>query len=270
MNDVVYVKLIQQRVAVLGNRRGEDDHLVKLSDSFHECINARAFDDIDVVVLPFDLDRDGEISLVQNLRVLEFANLDTEVKLTLKLLCTKVSSRSRTKHFLPLCSGRMAGRSHFWGSADSGCVISGIGGGTAEASGDTCVRICDESGGLVLAASTTPWPVAGASLMAMSASRCSWSAVRSSVGPAPSLCSTAAAAAIAAPVAPAPVARAAGATLPAVFAEGSLVDDGTAPPATSSLGASLAELFTALGPLGESCIFGAVPAFMSAYGVPAT
>ena len=54
--------------ADLGHGRREDHNLVKLTDALHELIHTGALDDVDIVVLPFNLDRDREISLVENLR----------------------------------------------------------------------------------------------------------------------------------------------------------------------------------------------------------
>lgn len=52
----------------LGHRGRKDDHLVQLAHSFHKLIHPRPFDDVDIMVLAFNLDGDGEVGLVQDLR----------------------------------------------------------------------------------------------------------------------------------------------------------------------------------------------------------
>ena len=67
MHGVVNIQLIKQRVAVLRHRSCKDNNLVQLANSFEECINARSFYDIDVVILSFNFDWYLEIGLVENL-----------------------------------------------------------------------------------------------------------------------------------------------------------------------------------------------------------
>ena len=67
MNNVVNVQLIEEGIAVLRNRSGEDDNLVQLADPLHELIDSWPFDDINIMVLTFDLDRNCEIGLVEDL-----------------------------------------------------------------------------------------------------------------------------------------------------------------------------------------------------------
>lgn len=61
------VQLVQKRIPVLGHRGREDDHLVQLSHAFHELIDPGSLDHVDVVQLPFDLDRDGEVGTFEDL-----------------------------------------------------------------------------------------------------------------------------------------------------------------------------------------------------------
>lgn len=68
MHDAVDVELVEKWVSVLGDRRCKHDDLVKLTHSLQERIHAGSFYDVDVMVLTFDLDWDGEICLMQNLR----------------------------------------------------------------------------------------------------------------------------------------------------------------------------------------------------------
>ncbi len=61
------VELVEKRVAVLGYRGGEDDDFVDFADPFEEGVNTGALDDIDIMVLAFDFDRDSKVSLVEDL-----------------------------------------------------------------------------------------------------------------------------------------------------------------------------------------------------------
>ena len=84
MDHVMYVKLVKKRVAILGDvsservrgemvraylghGRSKNNNLVQLAHPLHERIHPRPFDDIDIMVLAFDLDGYGEIGLVENL-----------------------------------------------------------------------------------------------------------------------------------------------------------------------------------------------------------
>lgn len=67
VDDVVDVELIENRVAVFGDGGCEDHDLVQLADSFHEGVDARSFDDVDVMVLAFNLDWYREVCLVEDL-----------------------------------------------------------------------------------------------------------------------------------------------------------------------------------------------------------
>jgi hypothetical protein len=99
------VELVEKGIAVFGYGCGEDDNFVDLSDAFEEGVDAGALDYVDVVVLSFDFDRDCEIGLVEDLTKFMLARIykrGSATRLTLKLLWTSVSSRSRTKHFFPL------------------------------------------------------------------------------------------------------------------------------------------------------------------------
>lgn len=132
MDDVVDVQLIQQRVAILchisrsvvsvpggaesylGDGRREDDDFVEFANSFHELVHTGAFNDVNVVIVALYLDRYCEVRLVQDLSGCKLGadNLGIWWR-TLNELWTRVSSRSRTRHFLPLCFTAMGGSSHF-------------------------------------------------------------------------------------------------------------------------------------------------------------
>lgn len=89
MYDIVDIELVEEGVAIFGNRRGENDDLIDLSNSLQECIDARPLYDIDVMVLTFDLDWDGKVCLMQDLHKLSVGGISESViwtRLTLKLL----------------------------------------------------------------------------------------------------------------------------------------------------------------------------------------
>lgn len=83
VNDAVDVQLIEERIAILErisrsqdrwryrvylrDRSRENNHFIEFSNPTHELVNTRALDDIDVVVLIFNLDWDREVCLVENL-----------------------------------------------------------------------------------------------------------------------------------------------------------------------------------------------------------
>lgn len=86
VHNAVDVELVKERVAVLWllawtfstrdrqtyfrNRRGEHNDLVQLADPLHKLVDAGTLDNVYIVVLALDLDRDGEIGLVQYLWIL--------------------------------------------------------------------------------------------------------------------------------------------------------------------------------------------------------
>ena len=115
MYNVVDVQLVKERVAILRDGCRENNNFVQLTNSFQECVNAGSFDDIDIVILAFNFDRYRKVRLMENLcNLSESKNtIDCHVTLTLKLLCTNVSSRSSTKHFRPCRSCFIGGNSHF-------------------------------------------------------------------------------------------------------------------------------------------------------------
>lgn len=67
MNGSGDVELVQERVAVFAYGCSENDDFVDFTDALEESIDTRAFNDIDVVVLTFDFNGNGEVGLVQNL-----------------------------------------------------------------------------------------------------------------------------------------------------------------------------------------------------------
>jgi hypothetical protein len=115
VNNLVNVKLIQERVAVLRDRRRKDHHFIKLANPLHELINTWTFDDVDIVVIAFNFNRNREIGLVQDLfsSISDVTDTYFLSRPTLKELCTSVSSKSKTRHFLPRCSGLMGPSSAF-------------------------------------------------------------------------------------------------------------------------------------------------------------
>lgn len=99
------------RSAYLGHRRCEDNNLVELANPLHELVNAWPLDDIDIMVVALDFYRYREVGLVKDLGQSAFQrSLDMRRWLTLNELWTNVSSRSRTRHLRPLCSGACGGK----------------------------------------------------------------------------------------------------------------------------------------------------------------
>ena len=128
VDNVVDVELVEKGIAVFRDRSREDNDFVEFADTFEESIYAWSFYDVDVVVLSFYFDGYGEVCLVENLRsklatVLQNSLYTGWVRLTLKLLWTRVSSRSSTKHLRPSSSDRRGGSSHFGGGCGSGVDI---------------------------------------------------------------------------------------------------------------------------------------------------
>lgn len=61
----------------------------------------------------FDFHRDNKVGLLDSLwKGVRWGMVGGSI-LALKLLWTRVSSKSRTRHFLPTCSGEMGGKSGF-------------------------------------------------------------------------------------------------------------------------------------------------------------
>ena len=81
VDNAMYIQLVEQRVAILGNGGCEDYHLIQLADPLHELVDARSLDHIDVVILSFDLHRYREVSLVKYLLLLVLCRGD-QVKST--------------------------------------------------------------------------------------------------------------------------------------------------------------------------------------------
>jgi hypothetical protein len=53
----------------LGYRSGKDNYLIQFTNPLHKLIDSWAFDDIYVVVLALNFHRNGEVSLVENLKI---------------------------------------------------------------------------------------------------------------------------------------------------------------------------------------------------------
>ena len=51
----------------LGNRCSEDNDFIEFTNTLHELINTRTFDNIDIMILTLDLNWYGEVSLVKYL-----------------------------------------------------------------------------------------------------------------------------------------------------------------------------------------------------------
>jgi hypothetical protein len=97
-----------------GNGGSEHNNLIEFAHTLHELVHARPFDHIDIVVLTFNFDWYGKVSLSEYLGARQHLYLGIVwIQLTLKLLCTSVSSKSNTRHFFPLNSGLSGPRRYF-------------------------------------------------------------------------------------------------------------------------------------------------------------
>ena len=67
VDHIMNVKLVQQWVTILGDRRSKHHHFVEFANPFHELIHTGSLDHIDVVILTFDLDWNGKIGTFENL-----------------------------------------------------------------------------------------------------------------------------------------------------------------------------------------------------------
>jgi hypothetical protein len=137
VHNTVNVELVEQGVAVLhllalnvneiavtylGDGCSKDNNFIKLTNALHELIHAWSLDDVNVVVLAFYFNGNGEVCLMQDLTAVSTKQTGERGgarERTLKLLCTKVSSKSSTKHFLPLNRGAIGPRRYFCGSEAS-------------------------------------------------------------------------------------------------------------------------------------------------------
>lgn len=61
------VELVQERVAIFGYGGGEHNNFVDLADTLEEGVDSWAFDDVDIVVLAFNLHGNCEVCLVEDL-----------------------------------------------------------------------------------------------------------------------------------------------------------------------------------------------------------
>lgn len=61
--------------AYLGDRCSEDHHLVQLANPFHESVNTRSLDNIDIMILPLYFYRDCEVGLMENLNIVSHVTL---------------------------------------------------------------------------------------------------------------------------------------------------------------------------------------------------
>lgn len=52
-----------------GDGGGKNDDLIQLPDPFHKLVDARSFDDVNVVVLALDFNRYGEVCPFENLKL---------------------------------------------------------------------------------------------------------------------------------------------------------------------------------------------------------
>lgn len=91
--------------------------LVNLAHFLQEKVYSGPLKDVKVMPMVLYLDWDDKIRLLDSLNIiwcsmvqLSRGNVGYEIwTRTLKLLCTSVSSRSRTRHFRPACCGAIGG-----------------------------------------------------------------------------------------------------------------------------------------------------------------
>lgn len=62
------IELIEQRISVFRNRSGENNNFVKLANTLEKGVYTWPLDNINIVILPLNFDRDCKVCLVQNLR----------------------------------------------------------------------------------------------------------------------------------------------------------------------------------------------------------
>jgi hypothetical protein len=110
--------LVVQRVqeVYLRNGRREDDNFIQLPDALHELVNARSLNDVDVVVVALDLHGYREIGLVKYLQYVSLSDQGISYCQSVDTLneeCTRVSSKSKTRHFLPFRAGSTGPRRNF-------------------------------------------------------------------------------------------------------------------------------------------------------------
>jgi hypothetical protein len=60
---------MKQQCAYLGDGCSEYNNFVQLADALHELVDAWSLDDVYVVVLAFNFNGNGEVSLVQDLAI---------------------------------------------------------------------------------------------------------------------------------------------------------------------------------------------------------
>lgn len=88
VDHAMYVQLVQKRVAILsytsvmpkfegherrtylGYRRCKDNYFVQFTHPFHELIHARTLDNVHVMIVALNFNRNGKISLVEYLQII--------------------------------------------------------------------------------------------------------------------------------------------------------------------------------------------------------
>lgn len=120
-------KRMMEWIKYLWQARSKDHHLVLLTHFTHEFIHPGSLEDVDIVVLIFNLHWYNEIRIRNDLMRIDEIEYrifyHKEAINTLNELWTKVSSRSSTRHFLPSSSLSMGGNNLTrWPSSSCSCL----------------------------------------------------------------------------------------------------------------------------------------------------
>lgn len=129
MDNLMNVQLVKERITILHemsvdsleesatrkfityfrNGGGKNNDLIELAYPLHELVDARSFYDIYIMIIALNFYWYRKVRLVENLdAVRKVASQESIIwngLHTLKELWTRVSSKSSTRHFLPLNSG---------------------------------------------------------------------------------------------------------------------------------------------------------------------
>lgn len=106
------VQQIGHRVRVFGQGRGKQHALVQLAHPFEELVDVRPFQDVHLVRSTVNLHGDDKVRVIDRLYAIRVSPKLSQNggSVTLKLLCTRVSSRSITIHFFCRSWCRAGGR----------------------------------------------------------------------------------------------------------------------------------------------------------------
>lgn len=99
-------------VTYFAQASSKHNNLVELAHFFQEVVNPGPLDNVHVVPMILNFNRNHVIGMLDRLMpVVRGGSKTAEPGLTLKLLCSRVSSRSSTRHLRPACCGARGGKS---------------------------------------------------------------------------------------------------------------------------------------------------------------